>query len=104
MLTTPLQPSVAVAVPAKTSTATAADGSSGVVSITYSDVNAPGTCPGKHVITRTWNATDNCGNFSTCDQTITVTDTLGPTITCPANANIDCTDSTLPANTGTATA
>ena len=90
--------------PANTGTATATDDCSGVASITYTDVNAPGTCTGNHVITRTWKATDNCGNFSTCDQTITVTDTTGPVITCPANIGIDCTASILPANTGTATA
>jgi len=90
--------------PANTGTATATDGCSGVASITYTDADAPGTCAGNHVITRTWKATDNCGNSVSCDQTITVTDTHGPTITCPANANIDCTASTSPANTGTATA
>ena len=30
------------------------------------------------VITRTWTATDNCGNASTCIQTITVEDIDGP--------------------------
>src|SRR6185503_116570 len=90
--------------PANTGTATASDNCSGVASITYTDANAPGTCAGNHVITRTWKATDNCGNFSTCAQTIAVTDTHGPVITCPSNKTNDCAASILPANTGTATA
>jgi hypothetical protein len=90
--------------PADTGTATATDDCSGVKSITYSDSNAPGNCPGNHVITRTWTAEDNCGNMSTCTQTITVTDSHAPVISCPANVTLDCAASTLPANTGTATA
>src|SRR6185503_524256 len=90
--------------PANTGTATATDDCSGVASITFTDANAPGTCAGNHVITRTWKATDNCGNFTTCDQTITVTDTHAPLITCPANVTVDCAASKAPAATGTATA
>jgi hypothetical protein len=44
-------------------------------------------CAGSHVITRTWTATDGCGNSSNCVQTITVTDTKAPTITCPGNVS-----------------
>src|SRR5439155_1340914 len=32
--------------------------------------------------TRTWLATDACGNTNTCSQTVTVVDTAPPTITC----------------------
>jgi hypothetical protein len=70
-----------------TGTATASDDCSGVTSINYTDANAAGSCAGNHVITRTWKATDNCGNFSTCVQTITVTDTHGPVVTCPPAKN-----------------
>src|SRR5262249_2607761 len=36
-----------------------------------------------NVITRTWTATDNCGNSTNCMQTIIVNDTTKPIITCP---------------------
>src|SRR5213075_37481 len=50
-----------------------------------------GTCT--KVITRTWDATDACGNHSgTQTQIITVVDTQGPTIgNAGANATINCT-------------
>ncbi len=89
--------------PSNTGTATATDNCSGAT-VTYSDATAAGICDGNYVITRTWTATDGCGNAATCAQTITVTDITAPVITCPAPAVVDCSDSTDPSNTGTATA
>ena len=40
-----------------------------------------GVCP--RAITRTWQATDLCGNRSTCSQTVTLLDTEPPMIACP---------------------
>ncbi|MEQ1911071.1 MAG: HYR domain-containing protein, partial [Vicinamibacterales bacterium] len=57
-----------------------------------------------YTITRTWTATDACGNTSTGVQVITVSDNSDPVISCPAAITINCEDSQLPANTGTATA
>ncbi len=57
-----------------------------------------------YTITRTWKATDESGNASTCVQTITVRDNTAPVITCPANVTLNCQDNALPASTGTATA
>src|SRR5262249_27795384 len=50
------------------------------------------------VINRSWSATDDCGNRSTCVQQITVRDTTGPVITasdlvldCPADTSTNAT-------------
>jgi hypothetical protein len=90
--------------PARTGAASATDDCSGVASLTHSDVTTAGRCAGSYVITRTWVAVDHCGNASEAKQTITVQDTHGPTITCPANVTIDCSESTEPARTGLASA
>ena len=90
--------------PSNTGSPTATDDCSGVANVSHSDSVAPGNCAGNYVITRTWTATDNCGNSSSCDQTITVSDTTGPDIDCPADAGVDCSDSTDPADTGEPTA
>ncbi len=84
--------------PANTGTATATDNCDGSPTITYSDVTGAGT------ITRTWTATDACGNSASCDQVITIEDTTPPAITCPADITVECDESTDPANTGSATA
>jgi hypothetical protein len=89
--------------PANTGSATATDACS-TYSITSTDVVINGDCPQEKTITRTWRATDACGNSSTCNQTITIDDSAAPVLTCPANVTIECTASTLPANTGTGTA
>jgi len=54
---------------------------------------------------RTWTATDDCGNSSTCTQVFTYTiDTTDPTFTfCPADANLGCNPTSFPAGTPTAT-
>ena len=57
------------------------------ITITYSDVSDNNKCP--ETITRTWTATDNCGNSSTCDQIITIHDITNPTIVCPANESFE---------------
>ena len=90
--------------PAVTGTATATDNCDAIPAVTFSDVLSGGSCPQSGTITRTWVATDDCGNSSSCIQTIVSNDNTPPTITCPPNLTIECTASTLPANTGTATA
>jgi len=56
--------------------------------ISFED-SAAGSCP--QVITRTWTATDACGNSASCVQTITVQDTTPPEFThAPADVVFEC--------------
>ncbi|KIA86136.1 hypothetical protein OA85_00125 [Flavobacterium sp. AED] len=72
-------------------TATATDTCDPSVAITFADVTTPGTCPGNYSVTRTWTATDDCGNTATCSRIINVQDTTPPVITCPTVVSpIDC--------------
>ncbi|MEM7104576.1 MAG: HYR domain-containing protein [Bacteroidota bacterium] len=58
-------------------------------SISPGDVISAGSCPSEQTITRTWTATDNAGNPSSCIQIITVVDTEDPEITCPSNITVN---------------
>jgi hypothetical protein len=60
------------------------------VDVVHSGDSPSGTCP--TIITRTYTATDDCGNISTCTQTITVDDTIPPQVSCPANVTVQCLD------------
>src|SRR5690606_27763754 len=45
---------------------------------------------------------DDCGNSSTCTQTLTVADNTAPSVTCPDDITVDCNGDTSPASTGQA--
>jgi large repetitive protein len=65
----------------------ATDNCSGIAA-GFSEVIEEG-CP--TIITRTWTATDDCGNMAVQTQIITVIDTVAPVITaCPSDASYDC--------------
>jgi hypothetical protein len=49
-------------------------------------------CGRAYSVTRTWKATDRCGNLATCSQTVSVVDTTPPLITCPSNVTAQCFD------------
>lgn len=72
--------------PAATGQPTATDTCS-VVSISFSDLVAGGNCSNQvvQIITRTWTATDACGNFFSQNQLITVKDTTPPQIACQSD-------------------
>jgi len=55
---------------------------------TFSDVEAAGSCAGEIVVTRTWTLTDDCGNSTSHDQIITVTDNTPPTFTVPPDVTV----------------
>src|SRR5439155_19819341 len=42
------------------------------------------------VHTRTWRATDACGNHAECSQKVTVQDTTNPTIACAGDKSVEC--------------
>jgi len=71
--------------PANTGMATASDNCSPPPTLGYTDVITPGSCAGNYTIARTWKATDNTGDMSTCVQTITVVDNTPPTPVCRTN-------------------
>ena len=61
--------------------------------VTFNDVTVQGNCPGEYVVTRTWTATDACGNTATCSKTISVEDNTPPEITCqPVMNPTECPD------------
>lgn len=73
--------------------ATATDACSPTVDITSNDVTTPGSCAGTYSVTRTWTATDACGNVTTATQTIHVQDNAGPVISVlPAPTTITCSE------------
>lgn len=84
--------------------AVATDACDSEVTLTFEDVTTPGTCEGEYSITRTWTATDACGNASTAAQTINSVDNTAPILSIPADATVECSESTEPSATGTATA
>ncbi len=52
------------------------------------DVSDGNLCP--EIITRTYRATDMCGNATTCTQHITIFDTTAPEIACPGDVTVEC--------------
>lgn len=61
-----------------------------VTVIHVGDVKTNQTCANKFKITRTYRATDVCGNSATCSSTITVQDNTAPQIHCPSNLVLTC--------------
>jgi len=75
-----------------------------VIIPTYNgETRTDGACPNTYVLTRSWSATDGCGNSSTAIQTINVTDTQAPALVgVPENITASC-DAIPAAATVTAT-
>ena len=62
------------------------------VSISVEEVTTPGACAGDYTITRTFTATDDCGNATTATQTITIVDTTAPVLTILSDYTAECSD------------
>ncbi|MCC6462357.1 MAG: SprB repeat-containing protein, partial [Saprospiraceae bacterium] len=93
----------AVNIPAAT-TPTVADNCDNTPTLTFSEVSSQGLtdiCSSQqYSITRTWTASDDCGNTATAVQVISVLDTQKPVFeVAPANITIAC-DQALPPTTG----
>jgi large repetitive protein len=77
-------------------TPTAAD-NCGAVALSFTDVTTGAPCPGASTTTRTWTATDMCGNVVTATSRVTITTSTPPpppsvvTITCAPNQNVIAT-------------
>lgn len=84
---------------------TATDNCDTQVPVIFTQSTAPGTCPQSSVITRSWSASDDCGNAVSYSYTITIRDTKAPVLigTLPPNITIECDQPVPPAPTLTAT-
>jgi len=62
------------------------------IQVTFNEVFVAGACPEAGVLTRTWTATDACGNAITHTQTITVQDNTPPVWdqALPAHVTVEC--------------
>ncbi|MCT4630120.1 gliding motility-associated C-terminal domain-containing protein, partial [Winogradskyella sp.] len=72
-------------------TLTASD-NCGTATVTLNESTTAGTCDNEYTLTRTWTATDACGNETIHSQTITVQDTTAPTFneTLPSDITVEC--------------
>jgi hypothetical protein len=69
-----------------------------VASVAFTESSEPGACAGTQVITRTWTATDECGNESSRSQVITVVDTTAPVLEAiPTDMTVECDSAPDPA-------
>lgn len=80
------------AVPTAVGTCTATDNCTGLATIVYEgQVRTDGSCLDRYTLTRTWRATDICGNSRTATQTIVVQDNSRPSLlNVPSNITVEC--------------
>jgi hypothetical protein len=65
----------------------------GVVPVTSDTTRADGPCPDTYTLTRTWTATDECGNTATAAQVVTVRDLTPPALSgVPPSTTVECDD------------
>jgi gliding motility-associated-like protein len=67
--------------------------------LTFNETRQAGACAGSYTITRTWTATDQCGNTRTATQVILAKDTTRPILAnVPANVTVNANQ--IPTNAG----
>jgi hypothetical protein len=64
------------------------DGTNVAIRIVNTVTNA--LCGRTFSATRTWSASDSCGNSNTCSQTIILVDTIPPLVNCAPNRTVEC--------------
>ncbi len=68
---------------------TATDNCDPDVPVIFDETRTDGDCPNRYTLTRTWTATDDCGNSTTETQIISVQDTTPPVFTAmPLDTNV----------------
>jgi gliding motility-associated-like protein/uncharacterized repeat protein (TIGR01451 family) len=79
------------AVPEAPAVVTASDNCDTDVLVEFTEVRTDGVCEDTYTLTRTWTATDNCGNSITHVQVISVEDTTAPVFTIvPQDLTVEC--------------
>lgn len=69
--------------PSNTGIPSSSDNCTALVSnVSFNDMRSDGHCSSTYTLTRTWTASDSCGNVRTCQQTIQVQDTTPPIARC----------------------
>ncbi|MBK7342568.1 MAG: hypothetical protein IPJ06_05335 [Saprospiraceae bacterium] len=72
-------------------TVTATDNCDLSVTVSFVETTIDGGCPDSYSIIRRWTATDNCGNSTSAEQTISVGDNTPPEFTnVPNNVTVEC--------------
>ncbi|WP_372653060.1 gliding motility-associated C-terminal domain-containing protein, partial [Draconibacterium sp.] len=61
---------------------TASDNCDSDVPVVFTETRTDGDCANSYTLTRTWTATDNCGNETSFTQTVIVSDNTAPVVTC----------------------
>jgi hypothetical protein len=65
-------------------------GSNASIAVVSTVTNAVGLCGNTFIVTRTWRATDACGNQSSCSQSVHIVDTTPPTVVCAPDKTVEC--------------
>jgi len=71
-----------------------------ISSLTYTDSETTGMCPGYMAVNRLWTVFDNNGSSNTCNQTITFLPASLDSVTCPPTFVGSCNSYNAPGTTG----